>query len=433
MTTALDGSGSAASSAPPGRPTTDERPRRLVTDFVPGLANLMVSALLFFVWGIPILVLLAVGVGLVPAFGIGLLLLWALLYLIRAVLSGERSRSRAIYNLPVRDFAAPQHPPDAGWLGRTLAPFATQEFWRSLMHHVLKLLLGIVATSMAIWLLGTGLGTFGMIGSEAVGYRFFPGLTVSDTWAIPLGILFVLFAAAVLWVGVLADRMLDSTLLASSEEELRQEVHALTDARDSAERAAEAERRRIERDLHDGAQPRLVNLAMTLGMAKSKMDSDPESARQMIDEAHGEAKAAVNDLRQLARGIHPAVLTDRGLDAALSALAARSPVPVRVRVELNERPARAAESVAYFVVAEALTNVAKHSRANRADVVVTRDGDVLRIVVMDDGVGGARVANGTQHTGLAGLVERVRSARGTLSLISPSGGPTILTVEIPCV
>nr|NLD41535.1 histidine kinase [Actinomycetales bacterium] len=343
-----------------------------------------------------------------------------------------RSRARAVYGLPVRDLAEPFHDPRDGWFRQTFARYAMPEFWRSFLHHCLKMVLGLVITSLALVLAGTGLGTLVMPGSEAVGYRLLPWLTVSAPTSVPLGMLLVLVALVVLWVGVLADRMLDATMLSSSEEELRHEVVALTDAHSAGEKAAEAERRRVERDLHDGAQPRLVNLAMTLGMARAKMDSDPEAARQMIDEAHSEAKAAVNDLRQLARGIHPAVLTDRGLDAALSALAARSPVPVRVSVNLTERPPRVVESVSYFVVAEALTNIAKHAHATRADVVVTREGEVLRVVVMDDGRGGARVSQDQGHTGLAGLTERVRSARGTLSLTSPYGGPTILTVELPC-
>jgi len=171
---------------------------------------------------------------------------------------------------------------------------------------------------------------------------------------------------------------------------------------------------------------------MTLGMARSKLDTDPEAARAMIDEAHSEAKAAVNDLRQLARGIHPAVLTDRGLDAALSALAAASPIPVRVRVDLAERLPRTLESTAYFVVAEALTNVAKHSRATHAEVVVTRDAGRARVVVFDNGTGGAHITPGTDSTGLAGLAERVRAAQGTLTISSPVGGPTLITVELPC-
>jgi signal transduction histidine kinase len=148
--------------------------------------------------------------------------------------------------------------------------------------------------------------------------------------------------------------------------------------------SAEAERRRIERDLHDGAQQRLVALAMTLGRAKARLAED-DDARRLVDEAHAEAKLAITELRDLTRGLHPPVLSDRGLDAALSALAARSPVPVDVEVDVGVRPTPTVEAIAYFVVAEALTNVAKHSGARRASVVVRRVDGTLRVVVRDDG------------------------------------------------
>jgi signal transduction histidine kinase len=197
--------------------------------------------------------------------------------------------------------------------------------------------------------------------------------------------------------------------------------------------AAEQERRRIERDLHDGAQQRLVALAMNLGRAKARYDQDPEAARALIDEAHSDAKQALAELRDLARGLHPAVLADRGLDAALSGLAARSPVPVTVEVDpgggSGAGPSQVVEAIAYFVVAEALTNIAKHSRASRAAVVVRRLDGVLRIVISDNGVGGADPARGT---GLRGLADRVSGVDGRLFVDSPAGGPTVLTVELPC-
>jgi len=233
-------------------------------------------------------------------------------------------------------------------------------------------------------------------------------------------------------VGSLLDAA--GVVLARARLSVQQAAQAV-ELRASRARIVEAgvqQRRQLERDLHDGAQPRLVNLAMTLGMARNKLDTDPAAARAMIEEAHAEAKAAVTDLRQIARGIHPAVLSDRGLDAALSALAAQSPIPVDVRVTLPDRLPRATEAVAYFVVAEALTNVAKHSRATSAQVVVSQLGDRVRITVFDNGVGGAHIATGTGSTGLAGMHERVRSAQGTLSIQSPDGGPTLLTVELPC-
>jgi signal transduction histidine kinase len=193
--------------------------------------------------------------------------------------------------------------------------------------------------------------------------------------------------------------------------------------------AAETERRRIERDLHDGAQQRLVTLAMTLGMARQKFATDPAGAERLLAEAHAEAKQALGELRSLARGIHPAVLTDRGLDAALSALAGRAGVPVDVVIELHRRPPTSVESAAYFVVAEALTNVTRHAAATRASVSVVGDDNRVVVEITDDGAGGADPADGT---GLAGLTERVGSIDGRLEVLSPPGGPTVVRAELPC-
>jgi signal transduction histidine kinase len=209
---------------------------------------------------------------------------------------------------------------------------------------------------------------------------------------------------------------------------LEKRVGQLKESRDRSVDAA-AERRRIERDLHDGAQQRLVALAMDLGMARENLHTDPQAAWALVEEAHQESKRALVELRDLARGIHPAVLVDGGLDPALSALAASCPVPVQVRVDLDARPSARIEAVAYFVVAEALTNVARHAHANRASVALARRGDRLTIEVRDDGVGGADLAKGT---GLAGLGDRVSTVDGRLDVLSPPGGPTTILVELPC-
>nr|WP_230465545.1 sensor histidine kinase [Nonomuraea sp. ATCC 55076] len=193
--------------------------------------------------------------------------------------------------------------------------------------------------------------------------------------------------------------------------------------------AAEAERRRIERDLHDGAQQRLLSVAVDLGRAQSKFDSDPETVRELIAQAHAGTKAAIAELRDLARGIHPAILSDRGLDAALSGLAARAPIRVDVSVELDERPPPAVESIAYFIVAESLTNLAKHSGATEASVTVIRDGRGVVVDVWDDGIGGAVVVPGG---GLAGLADRAATIDGVLVVHSPVGGPTVVRAELPC-
>jgi signal transduction histidine kinase len=210
---------------------------------------------------------------------------------------------------------------------------------------------------------------------------------------------------------------------------LTERVEELTESRSRVLAAALAERRRIERDLHDGAQQRLVSLALELGMAKEKMATDPTAARKLVEEAHGEAKRALADIRDLVRGIHPAVLSDRGLDAAISALADRCPVPVEVDVDLDGRPPEPVETTAYFVVAEALSNVAKHSGASEVRVTIRREPyHLLTVEVVDNGEGGANPESGS---GLAGLRARLAALDGRLYVQSPPGGPTRVRAELP--
>ncbi|NED11527.1 sensor histidine kinase [Streptomyces sp. SID9124] len=224
-----------------------------------------------------------------------------------------------------------------------------------------------------------------------------------------------------------ADRAMVRGMLSPSDD-LERRIAELESDRGVVVDTAAADLRRIERDLHDGAQARLVALAMGLGLAKEKLTDDPEAAARMVEEAHGEVKVALQELRDLARGIHPAVLTDRGLDAALSAIASRCTVPVTVRVDLPGRPAQAIEGIAYFTVSELLQNVSKHSGARTASVDVWRSGDRLLIQVGDDGRGGASMDGGT---GMAGLAERLDAVDGVFVLDSPAGGPTTVTAELP--
>jgi len=217
-------------------------------------------------------------------------------------------------------------------------------------------------------------------------------------------------------------------LLGPTRRSLERRVEDLVVSRDRTLDAAEAERPRIERDLHDGAQVSLVAVAMNLGRATTKFETDPEAAQALVGEAHVQAKQALVELRDIARGIHPAVLADRGLDAAVSALAGRSNVPVSVAVEVPKDLSEQVESAAYFVIAEALANVAKHAQATRASVsVATKDG-VIAVEVTDDGAGGADRAGG----GLAGLADRVASLGGSLEVTSPPDGPTSIRAEMPC-
>jgi signal transduction histidine kinase len=205
-------------------------------------------------------------------------------------------------------------------------------------------------------------------------------------------------------------------------------IEHLERSRAAAVDVQESDLRRIERDLHDGAQARLVALGMSIGMAEEKLATDPEAARALLAEARTDARNALEELRDLARGIHPPILTDRGLEAAVTALSGRSPVPVSLSVAVPDRPPPPVETAAYFVVAEALANAIKHADARRIDIRIRRENGRLVAEVEDDGHGGANAAG----NGLAGLEQRVRALQGTLSVESPAGGPTTVRVELPC-
>lgn len=230
---------------------------------------------------------------------------------------------------------------------------------------------------------------------------------------------------------VLLHRLL---LFEAPEVRMRRRLLHVQDSRLRMVDEAEAERRRIERDLHDGAQQRLLALTMTLTRARARLAHDPEGARELIAEAQAESREVMTDLRQVARGLHPRVLTDHGLGAALPVAVGRSPVPVRLDVELDGRPSARAEGVAYYVVCEALTNIAKHADAEQVAVSVERvassgrGGELLCVTVTDDGVGGADPEAGT---GLYGLWDRVDAVDGVLTVHSPTGGGTVLTANIP--
>jgi signal transduction histidine kinase len=223
----------------------------------------------------------------------------------------------------------------------------------------------------------------------------------------------------------------------SPKARLTERVAQLTQTRAGAIAAHSAELRRIERDLHDGAQARLVSLSMRIGLAKRAYDRDPQAARRLLDEAQEQAEEALAELRHVVRGIHPPILTDRGLAGAVRALAASSGLEVTVRaddLDTDPRAPAAVEAAAYFVVAEALTNAARHSGSSRAEVSLTRTGAGVRVFVRDEGKGGAESAgNGTGGTGLPGIRRRVAALDGTFTVTSPAGGPTVIEAELPCV
>ncbi|MCO5994829.1 sensor histidine kinase [Actinoallomurus rhizosphaericola] len=306
--------------------------------------------------------------------------------------------------------------------------------WRALAYHALAGPLLALGGLLVVVMWATG---FGLAGLYAYAWalppysplyvpenqKFINVLTVC-------GVLLLIVTPTVAALVARLDVRAGLALLGPSRtEELERRVEDLAEKRAGVVDAADAERRRIERDLHDGVQQRLVSLAMNLGLARETLTDVPDDAMQVIAEAHSEAKEALTELRNVVRGLHPAVLDDRGLDAALSGIAARAPLPVRLRVDVPERPAPTVEAVAYFVASEALTNVAKHARASHAEVVLTREEDVLRMTITDDGIGGAEPSNGT---GLTGLRQRVASVDGTFRITSPAGGPTVITVELPC-
>jgi signal transduction histidine kinase len=340
-------------------------------------------------------------------------------------------------DLFLRVTAAESPPPAQGkWWQRLLALVTDLQGWREIAYLAALLPVSLVgcAVVVAVWTGAAVLLLLPLFNPMLISGSHVFGMVVDSVpETLLLGAAGVGVGLAAPWVAqAVADvesRLAAGLLGPSERAALSNRVDELRARREQLVEVVEAERRRIERDLHDGAQQRLVALAMNLGMAKEKFAKDPEAARVLVEEAHAEAKQAMVELRNLARGIHPAVLSDRGLDAALSSLAGRAPVPVAVTVTVPDRPPAAIETTAYFVVAEALTNIAKHAGATRAAVNVARQNGHLKVEVTDDGIGGA---DATRGTGLAGLVDRVTAVDGTVRLSSPVGGPTILTVELPC-
>ncbi|MBB2748350.1 UNVERIFIED_ORG: signal transduction histidine kinase [Microbispora rosea subsp. rosea] len=336
----------------------------------------------------------------------------------------QRSRFAAFLDLDIPP--VPPLPRDGSPLRRLLLQARSGSVWRQIAYHlVIGPLIGAVGflSGVVAWsaCLVAAIITVQLLIAGG-------GWTTAPPAAAALA-LFVVVPWLLRGITALDTVAARALLGASLNDDLARRVEILRESRAEVVEAADAERRRIERDLHDGTQQRLVSLALNLGMARTAFTDLPEPARQVIVRSHEEAKQALKELRDVVRGLHPAVLNDQGLDAALSGLAARAPFPVRLSVDVPERASAVIEAVAFFVVSEALTNVAKHARASEADVTVRRDGDVLRLLVRDNGQGGAEPAKGS---GLRGLAQRAGSVDGTLRIDSPSGGPTTIEVELPC-
>ncbi|MFJ2609361.1 sensor histidine kinase [Streptomyces sp. NPDC087425] len=400
------------------------------------LLSLPISILLFTY----AVTMVAVGAGLLVTF-VGIPLLALGLAGCRGFGALERARARGLLHLDVADPEPLRVKGDGlmAWVGAVLKSGAS---WRALLYALVQLPWAVFSftVSVTFWTFGwslltyplwfwvfpvyAGQGGLQLYGDESHGIYLDNPFEIGMTAVV--GLLFALAAPWIVRSLTQVDRLLVPGLLGRTR--LSTRVGELESDRGVVVDTAAADLRRIERDLHDGAQARLVGLAMELGLAKEKLAGDPRGAARLVDEAHGEVKTALRELRDLARGIHPAVLTDRGLDAALSAVAARCGVPVRVSVDLAERPARAIEGIAYFAVSELLRNVSEHSGAGAAGVEVWRAGDRLLIQVEDDGRGGARVDGGS---GLRGLAERLGAVEGVFVVDSPVGGPTRVTVELP--
>jgi len=366
---------------------------------------------------------------------LGLPVLLACFWLVRVAAHGDRRRAAIVLGAPIE--ARYRRPPPGGRVLSRLETAATdRQTWKDLLWLILSAPLCFAAAVAIVSAWGAAVYWLSIpIWWWAIPNDWDSGPWPLESWLAAVGAAALGLATLLLvpWVArllALVEVSLARGLLGPGKQaQLEERVTELAETRAGALSGQSAELQRIERDLHDGAQARLVALAMDLGLAREKLEADPDGARALVDSAHQEAKIALKELRELVRGVHPSILTDRGLDPALSALAARSPVPVSLSVELPSRLDPTVESAAYFVVNEALANVAKHSRASSCRVEVARTNGALRIVVADDGGGGADPENGS---GLSGLQRRVRALDGRLALESPAGGGTVLRVEIPC-
>jgi signal transduction histidine kinase len=382
-----------------------------------------------------IITLAALSIGLMPAFLLGVPVAWIAFMVARGLGRIERSRANAFDVVPIADPIPPLTRPT--WLGRLSERLHSKPRWREIGYLVALLPVGTVGYALAAAAWGGSLALaalpayVGSLPGDTAKFYFFE-VGRDGAWvAMAVGIVGLVYIAPWITVGIASAQgsMARSLLGPTHEAELAAQVTLAETGRTAAVDSAEAERRRIERDLHDGAQQRLVALAANLGAAREKLEQEPEEGREMVAVAHEEAKAALAEIRDLVRGIHPVILEDRGLDAALSAVVARSQVPVSLDVQMAKRPPPAVESTAYFVVNEALTNIARHARATRAHVSIARAGDRLVVEVRDDGIGGADAAGGS---GLQGLRDRVAGLGGSMYVISPAGGPTTISVELPC-
>ena len=357
--------------------------------------------------------------------GIGVVFVATAIELSRLVARIERRR--AFIGEPIRPVAHPYRPLRGGILDVLRAEFADESRWRDVLYVGINLPLSLIEffVVVGLWVAALGLLTL-PVWEEAAGGGVLPGYLGTI-----LGIALVPVAASLSQLVIALHRAVVTGLLCTSESrELRRQVETLRTSRSAVLDVEASELHRIERDLHDGAQQRLVALTIDLGLATERLDTDPAAARQLILDGQEQAREALAEIRDLVRGIAPSILLDRGLAAALESIVGRGPVPTVLVSELapGERLTPATERAAYFVATEALANVAKHSGAEHCEVRCRREGSRLVVEVWDDGDGGARVEPGG---GLAGLANRIAGVDGSFAVSSPPGGPTIVHAEIP--
>lgn len=388
---------------------------------------LLLSLPLGVIWFTLISTLVSTGIGLAITL-IGIPILIGTVYALRWMAQAERAMVRAMLDVDVE--AHYRDVRDPSWWPGFQARLSDPQTWKDLVYLVLQLPIGIVwfvlttvFISLPILLIGAPVFFFSIDTDPDIGLEGAIGLSILG---LPLAWLSLRVIDGLAWL----HGQWATFLLASSPPDPALQAQVV-DARSAQARiieAADAERRRIERDLHDGAQQRLVSLSLKLGMAQNRLPEDDETTQQLIAEAHEESRQALTELRDLARGIHPAILTDRGLGPALEDLAGRATTPVTIAAVPPSRLPEPVEAAAYFVVAECLANVDKYAEAGSATVTVQRAAGAVEVLVADDGRGGADPAGGS---GLRGLADRLGALGGRLDLTSAPGDGTQVRASIP--
>jgi hypothetical protein len=353
-------------------------------------------------------------------------------YVNRGLTSMQRRLSGWLLGEPITPLY--RTPDDGRLLPRLMTVLTDPQTWRDMAWMAFDSIVGFTLSVVGLTIWGVVFGSLTLpawwwtMPNDAIYFGMTLHTPGQTAIGVAVGLVLLPLAFAVTRGAALGHARVARALLGPGQ---RRRVEQLTESRAGAVDAAHAELQRIERDLHDGAQARLVALAMDLGMAERKVGEDPEAGRELIGEAREEALRALGELRELVRGIGPSILRDRGLEAAIASLAAGRAQPIDIDVKVGDpRPPATVEAAAYFVVAESLANAAKHAGATQVTVRVWRDAaNRLAVECTDDGRGGADPASGS---GLTGLIHRVRALDGTLTVTSPPGGPTTVRAVIPC-